>query len=70
MTLEEMDIVDQMARKYPTHFQLARDVQGLMHAFKGGAVASLMGMEGVISSLLFFLFHILIFTDVPLFPFL
>jgi membrane dipeptidase len=45
-TMEEIDIVYQLARRYPDTFQLALTADEVEAAFKAGKIASMMGMEG------------------------
>ncbi len=45
-TLEEIDTVHQMVRRYPETFELAVTADDVERAFKKGRVASLIGMEG------------------------
>jgi membrane dipeptidase len=45
-TLEQMDIVYRMVRKYPDVFELALTADDVERAFKKGRIASLIGMEG------------------------
>ncbi|MBA3295948.1 MAG: membrane dipeptidase [Acidobacteria bacterium] len=45
-TLEQIDIVHQMVRKYPETFELALTADDIERIFKSGKVASLIGMEG------------------------
>jgi membrane dipeptidase len=45
-TLEQIDIVHRMVRKYPDVFELAITADHLERAFKKGKIASLIGMEG------------------------
>jgi membrane dipeptidase len=45
-TLEQIDIVHRMARRWPAVFELVRTAADVERAFKGGRVASLIGMEG------------------------
>jgi membrane dipeptidase len=45
-TLEQIDIVHRMMRKWPTVFQLVRTASDLERAFRNGRVASMIGMEG------------------------
>lgn len=45
-TLEQIDIVHRMVRKYPQAFELARTADDVERIFKGGKIASLIGMEG------------------------
>jgi membrane dipeptidase len=45
-TLERMDVVYRMIRKYPDTFELARTADDVERIFKQGKIASLMGMEG------------------------
>ena len=45
-TLEQIDIVHRMMRKYPDTFELALTSADLQRVFKKGKIASLIGMEG------------------------
>jgi membrane dipeptidase len=45
-TLEQIDIVHRMMRKYPDTFELARTAADVERIFKAGKIASLIGMEG------------------------
>jgi membrane dipeptidase len=45
-TLEQIDIVHQMMRKYPEAFELALTAADVERIFKAGRIASLIGMEG------------------------
>lgn len=45
-TLEQIDVVHQMMRKYPDTFELARTAADVERIFKRGKIASLIGMEG------------------------
>ena len=45
-TLEQIDIVHQMMRKYPDTFELALTADDVERIFKEGKIASLIGMEG------------------------
>src|SRR5215213_8804264 len=45
-TLEQIDIVYRMVRKYPDTFELALTADDVERAFKKGRIASLIGMEG------------------------
>jgi membrane dipeptidase len=45
-TLEQIDIVHRMMRKYPETFQLALTADAVERIFKQGKIASLIGMEG------------------------
>jgi membrane dipeptidase len=45
-TLEQIDIVHRMARKYPDTFELARTAADVERIFRAGRIASLIGMEG------------------------
>ena len=45
-TLEQIDIVHRMTRKYPDTFELARTAADIERIFKAGRIASLIGMEG------------------------
>jgi len=45
-TLEQIDVVKRMARRYPETFELAFSAEELVAAHKRGKVASLIGMEG------------------------
>ncbi len=46
MTLEQVDAVYAMARRYPDVFEMARTAADVERTFKKGKIASLMGMEG------------------------
>jgi membrane dipeptidase len=45
-TLEQIDIVHRMMKKYPDVFELALTAADIERIFKGGKIASLVGMEG------------------------
>jgi membrane dipeptidase len=45
-TLEQIDIVHQMMRKYPETFELALTAADVERIFKSGKIASMIGMEG------------------------
>ncbi|MBI2828038.1 MAG: membrane dipeptidase [Acidobacteria bacterium] len=45
-TLEQIDIVHRMVRKYPNTFGLATTAADVERVFKAGRIASLIGMEG------------------------
>jgi membrane dipeptidase len=45
-TLEQIDIVHRMMRKYPDAFELALTADDVERVFKKGKIASLIGMEG------------------------
>ena len=45
-TLEQIDVVHRMVRKYPDTFELARTAADVERIFKAGRIASLIGMEG------------------------
>ena len=45
-TLEQVDIVHRMMRKYPQAFELATTAADVERIFKAGRIASLIGMEG------------------------
>jgi membrane dipeptidase len=45
-TLEEIDTVHQMVRRYPETFELALTADDVERVFKEGKIASLIGMEG------------------------
>ena len=45
-TLEEIDTVHQMTRRYPDAFELALTADDVQRIFKQGRIASLIGMEG------------------------
>ncbi|MEW6323103.1 MAG: dipeptidase [Acidobacteriota bacterium] len=45
-TLEQIDIVHRMVRRWPETFELARTAADVERAFKRGRIASLIGMEG------------------------
>ena len=45
-TLEQIDIVHQMLRKYPDTFELALTAADVERIFKRGKIASMIGMEG------------------------
>lgn len=46
VTLEQIDTVHRMTRKWPETFQLALTADGVEQAFKAGKIASMIGMEG------------------------
>ena len=45
-TLEQIDVVHRMVRKYPDTFELATTAADVERIFKAGKIASLIGMEG------------------------
>ena len=45
-TLEQIDIVHRMMRKYPETFELALTADDIERSFRKGTIASLIGMEG------------------------
>jgi len=45
-TLEQIDVVHQMVRRYPDTFELALTADDVERIFKKGKIASLIGMEG------------------------
>jgi len=45
-TLEEVDTVHRMMRRYPEAFELALTADDVERIFRGGKIASMMGMEG------------------------
>ena len=45
-TLEQIDVVHRMVRKYPDTFELAMTAGDIERIFKAGRIASLIGMEG------------------------
>ena len=45
-TLEQIDIVHRLVRKYPDTFELATTAADIERIFKAGRIASLIGMEG------------------------
>jgi membrane dipeptidase len=45
-TLQQIDIVHRMARRYPDTFELATTAADVERIFKAGRIASLIGMEG------------------------
>src|SRR5688500_946317 len=45
-TLEQIDIVHQMLRRYPETFELALTAADVERIFKSGKIASMIGMEG------------------------
>jgi membrane dipeptidase len=45
-TLEQIDIVHRMMRRWPETFATARTAADVERAFKGGKIASMIGMEG------------------------
>ena len=45
-TLEQIDVVHRMMRKYPETFELALTADDVERIFKKGKIASLIGMEG------------------------
>ena len=45
-TLEQVDVVYRMMRRYPDTFELARTAADVERIFKSGRIASLIGMEG------------------------
>lgn len=46
MTLEQIDIVKRMARKYPTRLEMAYCADDVDRIFREGKIASMCGMEG------------------------
>ena len=45
-TLEQIDVVHRMVRKYPDVFELAQTAADIERVFKAGRIASLIGVEG------------------------
>ena len=45
-TLEQIDVVHRMTRRYPDTFELATTAEDVERIFKAGKIASLIGMEG------------------------
>jgi len=45
-TMEQVDAVYAMVRRYPETFELARTAQDVERVFKSGRIASMLGMEG------------------------
>ena len=45
-TLEQIDAVHELARRYADVFEIARTADDVERIFKGGKIASLIGMEG------------------------
>ena len=45
-TLEQIEIVDQIIRKYPDHFELAATTDDIQRIVNSGKIASMMGVEG------------------------
>jgi membrane dipeptidase len=45
-TMEQIDVVHRMARKYPDFLEIARTVADVERIFTAGRIASMMGMEG------------------------
>jgi membrane dipeptidase len=45
-TIEQIEIVREMIKRYPDIFQLALDAEGVREARQAGKIASLIGMEG------------------------
>ncbi|MCH8063082.1 MAG: dipeptidase [Chloroflexi bacterium] len=45
-TMEQIDVVHNLVRRYPDAFQLALTADDVENAFEGGKIASLIGMEG------------------------
>jgi len=45
-TLEQIDVVHQLVRRYPDVFELARSAADIDRIFRAGRIASLIGMEG------------------------
>jgi membrane dipeptidase len=45
-TLEQIDVVHRMTRRWPETFVLSRTAADVERAFKGGKIASMIGMEG------------------------
>jgi membrane dipeptidase len=46
MTLEQIDVVDRMARRYPDTFEMARTAADVERIHRAGRIASLIGVEG------------------------
>ena len=45
-TMEQIDVVHNLVKRYPDAFQLALNADDVENAFQGGKIASLIGMEG------------------------
>lgn len=46
MTLEQIDLIHEMVRRYPKHFEMAYSPKDIVRIRKEGKVASLIGIEG------------------------
>lgn len=46
MTMEQIDLVDQMLKRYPEHFEFAPTVADIERITREGKIASMMGVEG------------------------
>jgi membrane dipeptidase len=45
-TLEQIDVIHQMVRRYPETFEMAYSADDILHIRKSGKIASLIGVEG------------------------
>src|SRR5262245_8199555 len=45
-TLEQIDVIHQMVRRYPDTFEMAYSTDDILRIHKGGKIASLIGVEG------------------------
>jgi membrane dipeptidase len=46
LTLEQMDVIHEMARRYPDTFEMAYGTEDILRVRKGGKIACLIGIEG------------------------
>lgn len=46
MTLEQIDVIHELARRYPDTFTMAYSTEDILRVRKGGKIASLIGVEG------------------------
>lgn len=46
MTLEQIDVIHEMVRRYPDAFEMASDTEDIRRIRKAGKIASLIGVEG------------------------
>jgi membrane dipeptidase len=45
-TLEQIDVIHEMARRYPDHFEMAYGTEDILRVRKSGKIACLIGIEG------------------------
>ncbi|XP_058117129.1 dipeptidase 1-like [Anopheles ziemanni] len=45
-TLEQIDVIKRVVRKYPEHLQYVTSTEGIMEAFRAGKIGSLIAVEG------------------------